>query len=171
MQANCPPAILNCPHCAHELFGPDPSITDRSPTSCSSPRPCQSAPDSVALENTRLKYHCRTPINRHVHHDRTLSTASARRQRALQHRSEVWFAERYLSSIACCKFHQHPQRLVAPVAPLCAQNPATTPSLSSTLIRSTYADHQTIYYHQTVCPGSSPNPNPNCCRRIVFIAC
>lgn len=39
-------------------------------------------------------------------------------------RPEVWSAEPYLSSIACCKFHQHPaihNVLSRLVAPLCAK--------------------------------------------------
>jgi len=56
------------------------------------------------------KLHCRTLINLHLHHEQTPWTTSTRYQRALQRQPEAWSTKWYLSSLACCNFHQRVQR-------------------------------------------------------------
>ena len=102
--------------CPHELFGPDPSITDR--------------PPRAALRLDPVSLHLTTPsLPRTPAENTTVELSSVAMCTTTEHRRqpplatnehcntvpEVWSAKRYLCSIACCKFfHQHPQRHVAP---------------------------------------------------------
>ena len=102
------------------------------------------------------KYHCRSLVNLHLHHDQTPWTASTRYKRALQHQPEACSNKWHLSSLACCNFHQCVQH------PIMFCNSAISTTLPQ-LLRHTLSSYTLIRQsclvdHKIVCTCCRPYP-------------
>jgi len=158
LQVNCLSAILNCPSCVPRTVQPQ-SINHRQIANkmlfastlsvCTCIRRSREHPLKTTLSNSR-RSPCApwpSPLVANEHHNTG---------------PEVWSAECYLSSIACCKFHQHPQHPVTPyspaVCPVLLQLPRRPCCLCTLIWSACFTDHQTVRLAADCLPGSSLNP-------------